>query len=93
MPGTGAALGLAEACGPRAPSASGEGPSRLRSRSGPLDPMAPGGLVSMGKDKLFCACPLPFLGERFLALPCQTKVCCICELFTLNPESVSVCLI
>lgn len=69
--------------------ASGEGPSRLRSLSGP---MAPRGLVLMGKDKLFCACPLPFLGERFLALRCQAKVCCICGLFTLNPESVSVCL-
>lgn len=68
-------------------SASGEGPSGLRSRSGPLDPMAPRGLVLMGKDKLFCACPLPFVGERFLALPRQAKVCCICELFTLNPES------
>lgn len=72
-------------------SASGEGPSRHRSGSGPPDPTAPRGLVLMGKDKLFCACPIPFPEERFLALPCQMKVCCIRGRFTVNPESVSVC--
>lgn len=77
--------------------ASGEGPSRLRSQPRrPLLPLrasrVPRGLVLMGKDKLFCDCPLPCLEERFLALSCQTKVCCICGLLTLNPESVSVCL-